>query len=170
MVNQTNFNLILVEIFSKFHSEICKTNLKLELIPRTNQYIISEIKSRRLDDSCRIIGRCAPLSKITLLGLAHEAAMIPDDATHFCWLYPLDRDQFNVNPNDFTDEEINVLKIGGFAYFQLESMNIDQAKLLRVNSLVSDGNHGLIFDGPFRWFSQYNDQLWKQNRFHVSQQ
>ncbi|CAF5118794.1 unnamed protein product, partial [Rotaria sp. Silwood1] len=34
-------------------------------------------------------GIYAPVAPITLEGFARSTAHIPDDATHFCWLYPL---------------------------------------------------------------------------------
>lgn len=110
----------------------------------------------------------APISPITLQGFTREIANIPDNATHFCWLYQPNNIRIDNDENWGNSYELNLLKLGGFAYF-IGNLNSPQTlQLLRVNSLVVSADNGLVFEGPYRWKSQYTEQMWNQKRFQVN--
>ncbi|CAF0751006.1 unnamed protein product [Didymodactylos carnosus] len=114
-------------------------------------------------------GLHTPITEITLNGAAKDTARIPEDATHFCWIYPprgftnlstaakklIDTEVINRDP------EFTFLAIGGFVYFKYEN---HEYHILRTNALVQDIN-GLVFKGPFPWKPKYTENLWKQDRF-----
>lgn len=110
----------------------------------------------------------APIVPITLEGGARTTANIPNNATHFCWLYPL-HGIFN-NENVTLDDEYgkNLLNIGGFAYFTTAENKNDILQLVRVNSLTMSTANGIDFDGPYKWPEEFTEQLWRQNRFQVT--
>ena len=136
--------------------------------PTTSQYTINRIGNQRLNEQEQVTGTCAPIAEITLEGFARSIANIPDDATHFCWLYPPHHIPNKENVESADSDEWNLLKIGGFAYFNANENSEAALRLLRVNSLIVSAENGLTFDGPYPWRKEFTDQLWTQNRFHVS--
>ncbi|CAF0767150.1 unnamed protein product [Rotaria sordida] len=145
--------------------EIHEADISLVLLPSTCQYRITKIRGRQLTHEAQATGTYAPIAPITLEGFARSTVNIPDDATHFCWLYP---PKYILNDDDVTlddSDESNLLKIGGFAYFNSNDNNIDQLRLIRVNSLIVPGINGLTFEGPYPWRKEFTDRLWTQNRF-----
>ena len=135
-------------------------------MPSTSQYTIIKIGTRQLADDEKATGIYAPITRITLEGFARSIANIPDDATHFCWLYPPD----NILNNDDIDSsyEGNLLRIGGFAYFKVDETNGNTLQLARVNALIVSATNGLTFEGPYVWRQEFTEQLWSQHRFQVS--
>ena len=113
-------------------------------------------------------GVFAPIAQITLEGFARSTANIPENATHFCWLYPPTTNLIHHHITLGTIHESNLLKIGGFAYFHLDQNNESPLQLVRVNSLIVPATNGLIFKGSFPWPKEFTNNLWKNNRFHVS--
>ncbi|CAF3432889.1 unnamed protein product [Rotaria sp. Silwood1] len=145
--------------------EIHEVDISFILLPSTSQYRITRILGRKLSPTEQVTGIYAPVAPITLEGFARSTAHIPDDATHFCWLYPL---KFTFNGGDYTSnnsDESNLCKIGGFAYFNTTDNNIDELRLIRVNSLIVPANNGLTFEGPYPWKKEFTDRLWTQDRF-----
>ena len=135
------------------------------LYPDTSEYRITNIEGLELKDENKATGIFAPIAQITLGGYARDTANIPDNATHFCWLY---------QPNDITINDdiirdnshaLSLLKLGGFAYFASSGNNLETLRLVRVNSLIVSANNGLTFEGPKAWKSEFTEQLWNQNRF-----
>ncbi len=158
------FNIIIINRFIDIHP----VDISFILYPDTSQYTIIKIGKRELNDTEKATGIYAPIAQITLEGFARSIAKIPDDATHFCWLYPPNNITINNNMNLDNSHESNLLKIGGFAYFSVDEHNDDTLRLLRVNSLIVSAKNGLTFEGPYRWKKEFTDQLWNQKRFHVS--
>jgi hypothetical protein len=138
------------------------------MFPSTSMYTITKIGSRQLTDEKQITGVFAPIAQITLQGFARSTANIPDDATHFCWLYPPTDALTNNHIGSDDSHESNLLKIGGFAYFNVNQNNDDSIQLVRVNSLITSATNGLTFVGPDPWRKEYTNKLWTQNRFQVS--
>ncbi|CAF2648673.1 unnamed protein product [Rotaria sp. Silwood2] len=155
-------NNIFIELYIGIH----EVDILFDLISSTFQYRITKIRGRQLTDEEQIIGSYAPIASITLEGCARSTANIPDDATHFCWLYPakciLSEDD-DVTSRD--SDESNLLKIGGFAYFNTDDNNIDKLRLIRLNSLSLPAKNGLTFKDPYSWRKQYTHRLWAENRF-----
>lgn len=116
-------------------------------------------------------GQRGPIASVTLTGGARDVALIPHDATHFCWIYPLaGLTQFTRAQKAEMESEIiqgnleyTFLALGGFAYFRLEQSSY---KLLQTNCLVQADN-GLTFQGPFQWNPAYTTHLQRQGRFQV---
>ena len=122
-------------------------------------------------DNLETFGQHAPMSSVTLTGVARDVANIPHEATHFCWIYPptgfaqlsarqkakIDRRLADGDP------EYTFLALGGFAYFRLEHCAF---KTLRINCLIK-ANNGLTFNGPFPWRADYTADLHKDGRFQV---
>ncbi len=116
-------------------------------------------------------GQHAPTASITLTGRARDVAYIPQEATHFCWIYPpFGLTQVSKKKKARIEEEIangdleyTFLALGGFAYFRFEHSSY---KMLQANCLVQADN-GLTFHGPYQWRSDYTDNLAKQGRFQV---
>lgn len=140
-------------------------DVKLILEAESSEYFITEIEGVKIDRSIKLRGIFTPLSPITLEGFARTTANIPECATHFCWLYPVNME----NTYDEIVEKENeisasLLKIGGFAYFRVAQ----NYELLSVNAIVSSETNGIIFEGPFSWNSDYTSHLWTQNRFRVN--
>jgi hypothetical protein len=135
------------------------------LYSETHTYKITKIGNRELTGKQQATGVFAPIAQITLEGFARSTANIPENATHFCWLYP---PSTNNDVNLGTIHESNLLKIGGFAYFHLDQNNDSSLQLVRVNSLIVPATNGLTFVGPFPWRKEFTNYLWKKNRFHVS--
>lgn len=136
------------------------------LFPDRDEYRITQIGNRKLNDNEQIIGVFAPIAQITLEGFARSLANIPENATNFCWLYP--PSIINKN-NDFNLDdqfEQNLLKLGGFAYFFADTTR-NALELLRVNSFAVSDTNGLSFEGPYTWKREFTEQLWNQRRFQV---
>lgn len=131
-----------------------------ELDKNLNRFNISEV-----------FGQRGPIAPVTLTGSALDAANIPRNATHFCWIYPpagfselsreekMEIEQEMMNGN----LEYTFFALGGFAYFRAERKSY---KLLQTNCLVRADN-GLVFQGPFQWNPAYTADLQKQGRFQV---
>jgi hypothetical protein len=148
--------------------DIHPVDISFILSPTLSQYTINRIGNQRLNEQDKITGIHAPIAEITLEGFARSIANIPDDATHFCWLYPPRNIPNDDDVKSADSDESNLLKIGGFAYFNGDNSSDETLKLLRVNSLIVSADNGLTFDGPYPWRKEFTDQLWTQNRFHVS--
>jgi hypothetical protein len=126
-------------------------------------------KSRIVDG----LGQHAPIAPVTLTGLARDVAYIPQEATHFCWVYPPTRfTQLTKKRKAKIEKEIKngnleytFLSLGGFVYFRFAQ---NSYHMLQANCLVQADN-GLTFDGPFQWNSAYTANLRKQGRFQVLQ-
>ncbi len=138
------------------------------LYPDTSQYTIIKIGKLELKDEHKATGVFAPITPITLQGFARERANIPDNATHFCWLY---------QPNNITIHDdiardnsyaLSLLKLGGFAYFVANGNNLETLQLVRVNSLIISATNGLTFEGPYHWKREFTEKLWNEKRFQVS--
>ncbi|CAF0970743.1 unnamed protein product [Rotaria magnacalcarata] len=129
------------------------------------EYSINKIGQKQLIDGEQIIGSHAPISPITLEKFARSTANIPDEATHFCWLYPPSGAFNHVASNLDSSYELDLLRIGGFAYFIADDNAAKNLRLIRVNSLVLSATNGLTFESPSHWREEYTDQLWAQNRF-----
>jgi hypothetical protein len=114
-------------------------------------------------------GSNGPFAKVTLEVGAKAAANIPEEATHFCFCYPLTgmatlttQEKENIEgPVSSGDPEFTFLTFGGFAYFEC---GVGYTKFLRANALVQ-GDTGLTFEGPFTWKSPYTKHLYRQGRF-----
>lgn len=147
---------------------INSVDVSFTLFPDTSEYTIIKIGKRQLNDEEKISGTFAPIAEITLAGFARSIANIPENATHFCWLYP-PINALDVNNIDFDSQhELNLLKIGGFAYFFLDTDHGDTLQLLRVNSLSESATNGITFDGPYPWPKEFTNYLWNKKRFYVS--
>lgn len=116
-------------------------------------------------------GQHAPIAPITLTGSARDVAYIPQEATHFCWIYPpVGLNQLTKKRKAKLEQEMEngnleytFLALGGFAYFRFQH---ESYKMLQANCLVQADN-GLVFNGPFQWHSGYTANLAKQGRFQV---
>jgi len=116
-------------------------------------------------------GQHSPIVPITLTGRARDVAYIPQEATHFCWIYPpAGLTQLSKKKKARIEQEIAngdleyaFLALGGFAYFRFHR---NSYKMLQANCLVQADN-GLTFEGPFQWRSDYTANLAKQGRFQV---
>ena len=148
--------------------DIHSVDISFILFPNTFEYTIIKIGKRELSEKDKITGAYAPVAEITLEGFARTTANIPEDATHFCWLYP----PYNtINEEDLSLDdpyESSLLKLGGFAYFVADRDNGDTLRLVRVNSLIVSATNGLTFEGPDPWYKEFTEQLWNQKRFQVS--
>ncbi|UJR28628.1 hypothetical protein I4U23_009861 [Adineta vaga] len=144
--------------------DIHSVDMSFEMFLPTSQYHILTIGGRKLNQEERAIGYCAPIARITLEGFARSTASIPEDATHFCWLYPPNNIHHSDNVDLDSSYEENLLKLGGFAYFKLNESN-DTLELVRVNALIVSATNGLTFEGPYPWRAEFVEQLWNQNRF-----
>jgi len=137
------------------------------LFPSISEYTIIKIGNRKLSDEEKVTGIFSPIAQITLDGFARSIANIPEDATHFCWLYP----PYNIINNKDIDlddsHESNLLRIGGFAYFKFDKNNGDALQLVRINSLSDSATNGLTFEGPYPWKKAFTERLWTQKRFQV---
>ena len=149
------------------HLDVHSVDVSMVLSPVKSRYTVTRVGHTKLAEQNQPIGTHSPLAEITLEGFARSTANIPDNATHFCWLYPPRRLPILDELQSASFEEINLLKIGGFAYFVFDRDSAEPLQLVRINSLIVTGKNGIVFDGPFMWNSNYNDQLWSQNRFHV---
>lgn len=150
-----------------FHLDIHPVDVSVVLSRFQSRYNVTKVGYNKLSEQNQPMGTHSPLAEITLEGFARSSANIPEDATHFCWLYPPRRLPILDELQSASFEEINLLKIGGFAYFVFNRDSAEQLQLVRVNSLIVTGKNGIVLDGPFMWNSNFNDQLWSQNRFHV---
>lgn len=148
--------------------DIYPVNVSFILYPERSEYTITKIGNQELNEDQRATGIFAPISRITLQGFAREIAKIPDDATHFCWLYQPNNIRIDNDTNWGNSYELNLLKLGGFAYFRQNSNDLNSVQLLRVNSLDVSANNGLVFEGPFSWRSEFTEQMWSQKRFQVN--
>ena len=163
--NRWNF----LQIFTCFfHLDIHPVDASIVLSRMDSKYTITKIGHIQLTEQNQPMGTHSPLAKITLEGAVRSAANIPEKTTHFCWLYPPRRLPVFDDLHSASFDEINLLKIGGFAYFVFDENSAAQPQVVQINSLIVTGSNGLVFDGPFIWNSSFNDQLWSQNRFHVS--
>jgi hypothetical protein len=116
-------------------------------------------------------GQHAPLAPVTLTGPARDVAHIPQEATHFCWVYPpTGLTQLKKKRKAKIEQEIasgnleyTFLSLGGFVYFLFEK---NSYKMLQANCLFQADN-GLTFHGPCQWRPAYTDNLRKQGRFQV---
>jgi hypothetical protein len=116
-------------------------------------------------------GQHSPIVPITLTGRARDVAYIPQEATHFCWIYPpVGLTQLSKKKKARLEEEIangdleyTFLALGGFAYFRFQQHSYE---MLQATCLVQADN-GLTFQGPFQWRSDYTANLAKQGRFQV---
>ena len=126
-----------------------------------------KIGNQELNEDQRATGVFAPITRITLQGYARDAANIPENATHFCLLYQPNNIRIDDDVTWKNSYELNLLKLGGFAYFRANSNDFTTIQLLRVNSLVVSASNGLVFKGPFCWRSEFNEQIWNQRRFQV---
>ena len=138
------------------------------LYPENSQYTIINIEGVKLSDECKATGIFGPIAQITLEGSARKSADIPDEATHFCWLYQ--PNNLTINDDKIRDNThaMNLLKIGGFAYFVGSENDFETLRLVRVNSLIASDYNGLTFEGPYPWKSEFTEQLWNAKRFQVS--
>jgi hypothetical protein len=148
--------------------DIHPADVSFVLFPSTSKYTIIKIGNRQLTDEEQITGIFAPITQITLDGSARSTANIPDNATHFCWLYPSIGALTNNRIDSDNSHESNLLKIGGFAYFNVDQSKDNSIQLVRVNSLITSATNGLTFVGPDPWRKEYTNKLWTQNRFQVS--
>ncbi len=155
---------IVINLYTGIHP----VDVSFILYPETHTYKIIKIGNRELTSEQQATGVFAPIAQITLEGFARSIANIPENATHFCWLYPPTTNLIDDNVSFGTIHESNLLKIGGFAYFHLDQNNESSLQLVRVNSLIVPSKHGLTFEGPYSWRKEFTNYLWKQNRFHVS--
>ncbi len=147
---------IVINLYTGIHP----VDVSFILYPETNTYKITKIGNRELTGEHQATGVFAPIALITLDGSARSTANIPENATHFCWLYPLTTKLIHDDINFDTSHESNLLKIGGFAYFQLDYNNEGSIQLVRVNSLiVSATKDGLTFEGPVRWRQGFTNNL-----------
>lgn len=128
---------------------------------------------RRLvnNDDSESVGQHAPLTPVTLQGVARDVARIPRQATHFCWVYPpAGLTQLSAESKALLDREIadgdpehSFFAFGGFVYFRLDGSNY---QMLQANALIKADN-GLTFEGPFDWRPAYTAQLARDGRFQV---
>lgn len=113
----------------------------------------------------------APITPVTLPEDARRVANIPEDATHFCWVYPpigftelSDKKKEKISRRlKKKDPEYTFLALGGFFYLELRNRRY---QLLQANCLVK-ADTGLIFDGPYQWKHEYTKDLARQGRFQV---
>ncbi|CAF2948183.1 unnamed protein product, partial [Rotaria sp. Silwood2] len=163
MASESMFHHPLIDALGPF--EIHEVDISFILLLPTLKYRITKIRGRTLTNDEKCIGIHAPVVPITLKGFARTTVNIPDDATHFCWLYP---PTFIPNDDNITldsSDESNLLRIGGFAYFNTKNNNIDQLQLIRIYSLVVAANNGLTFEKRCIWRKEFTEPLWKENRF-----
>ncbi len=158
------FQMIVLHFCLGIHS----VDVTFVLFPSTSEYTIIKIGDRQLKEEEKVTGIFSPIAHITLDGSARSIANIPEDATHFCWLYP----PYNILNNNVIDlddsHESNLLRIGGFVYFKVDKNNGETLQLVRVNSLSESATNGLTFEGPYPWKKAFTEQLWNQKRFQVS--
>ncbi|CAM4888281.1 unnamed protein product [Rotaria socialis] len=145
--------------------DVHSVDISFVLSSSKSQYSINKIGRKQLIDGEQIIGSHAPIAPITLKGFARSTANIPADATHFCWLYPPCGPFDNVASNLDNSYELDLLRIGGFAYFIADDNTAKSLRLILVNSLVLSATNGLTFEGPRPWREEYTEKLWAQNRF-----
>ena len=157
-------NQILTKLFLDIHA----VDISFILFPNTFEYTILKIGDRELKKEEIATGIFAPIARITLEGCARDVANIPENATHFCWLYQPNNIRMDDNIEVANSHESNLLKIGGFAYFIADQNDMDTLQLVRVNSLIESAENGLTFERPVRWKPEFTKQLWDQKRFHVS--
>ncbi len=147
------------------------TQISLTIDEDSDMYEVTldeNLKKLRILDG---FGQHAPLAPVTLTRRARDIASIPQEATHFCWIYPLtgltqlnEKRQANIEQEiAHGNSEYTLLSLGGFVYFRSEQ---DSYKMLQANCLVQADN-GLTFRGPFPWRSAYTADLARQGRFQV---
>jgi hypothetical protein len=106
----------------------------------------------------------SPIAPIKLTGgAAHDAAKIPENATHYCWLNGLDIRESNAT--DAAANEAVMLLLGALAY-----LNVDESGnycVIQINRFHPSDNGRLQFIGPTKWKNEYTQSLFDQDRFAV---
>jgi len=125
-------------------------------------YSITSINGRQLQRSLK--NTHSPIAPIKLTGgAAHDAAKIPENATHYCWLNGAD-----ISKSDATDVAANeavMLLLGALAYLDVdESGNFC---VIQVNRFHPSDYGRLQFIGPTKWQTEYTQSLFDQDRFAV---
>lgn len=95
-------------------------------------------------------GKTSPISPIVLDPAGRRQLGIPDEATHFCWVYPLGAGDFAESARGYLSASrpsAAFFFFGGFIYMD-EAGEIVSAKALSV------GGRGLHFDAPRQWTGQ----------------
>lgn len=115
---------------------------------------------------CKVYGNTqggtSPISVITLTNTALNAASIPKNAKHFCFMYPLQPSGGEQNAMDavnFVDPAILLMTAGGYVYFD------DDFKVVQVNAMEALGGGHLQFDLPKAWNPAWTKELAEKERF-----
>jgi len=90
--------------------------------------------------------RFSPMQAVSLGADEREGALIPLDATHYAFAYPLEDEDQLQQIEDIVEPTLRALTtVGGFAYFNAEGNSLE---LLSLNVLVKSDGRGLTFSGP----------------------
>lgn len=111
------------------------------------------------------IGKLSPQHKVTLPAAARRDAGIPEDADHYCFLYPLSclAGKWDALVSEYAvhaqSQWLDALLLGAFVYFS------KAGSVLRINALsLKPSTARLRLDGPLKGSAQAFSELESQSR------
>ncbi len=125
-------------------------------------YSITSINGRQLRRPVQ--NTHSPIAPIKLTGgAAHDAAKIPENATHYCWL-----NGSGISGGDATYAAANealMLLLGALAYLDVDESG--NYSVIQINRFHRSDNGRLQFIEPTKWQNEYTQSLFDQDRFAV---